>query len=115
MLSGGGMIRSAMTKRGYKHRRTEEQFSVRGEYAQNLQFAYSKEKPTKAGLVVDVVYFAVDILSEKLVIGLYRENLDIENGVYVNSSRTLDLVNFNAEELGRVLDKLVTPVKDQLK
>ncbi len=115
MLSGGGMIKSAMTKRGYKHRRSEEQFLVRGEYARNLQFVYSKEQSTKMGLVVDLVYFAVDILSEKLVIGLYRENADLENGVYINAARSLDLKKFNPKELNSVLDSLVTPVKDKFK
>jgi len=115
MLLGGGIIRSAMAKRGYRHRRTEDQLSIRGEYARNLQFVYSKERLTKMGQVVDLVYFAADILGEKLVIGLYRENTEIENGVYVNSSRALDLEKFSAEELDRVLDQLVTPVKDKLK
>ncbi len=115
MLAGGGIIKSTMLKRGYKHRRTEDQFSIRGEYARNLQFVYSREQPTKAGLIVDLVYFAVDIVSEKLVMGLYRENPDIENGVYINSTRSLDLKKFNAEEFNRVLDKLVTPVKDKFK
>ena len=115
MLSGGGIIKSAMAKRGFKHRRTEDQFSIRGEYARNLQFVYSREKSTQAGLVVDLVYFAVDIVSEKLVIGLYRENPDLENGVYVNSTRSLDLKKFNTKDFNRELDKLVTPVKDHFK
>ena len=104
-----------MTKRGYKHRRTDEQFSLRGEYTRNLQFVYSKERWTKVGQVVDLVYFAVDVLNEKLVIGLYRENPDLENGVYVNASRTLDLAKFSAQGLDRVLDQLVTLSKDKLK
>jgi hypothetical protein len=115
MLSGSGIIKTAMTKRGYKHRRTDEQFSVRGEYTRNLQFAYSKETPTQAGRVVDLVYFAADVLNEKLVIGLYRENPDLENGVYVNASRTLDLENFNEKGLDRVLDQFLTRAKDKLK
>jgi len=115
MLSGGGIIRSAMNKRGFKHRRTEDQFCVRGEYARNLQYVYSKEYNTKGGLVVDLVYFSVDVLAEKLVIGLYRENPDIENGIYVNASRALDLQKFNVECVNRELDKLVTPVRDRFR
>jgi hypothetical protein len=115
MLSGGGIIRTAMTKRGYKHRRTDDQFSVRGEYTRYLQFVYSKEWSTRAGRVVDLVYFAADVLNEKLVIGLYRENPDIENGVYANASRTLDLEKFSAKGLDHVLDQLVTSAKDKLK
>ncbi|VGO20721.1 hypothetical protein [Pontiella sulfatireligans] len=115
MLSGGGVIKSAMSKRGFKHRRTEDQFTIRGEYARNLQFVYSKEYNTKGGLVVDLIYFAVDVLVGKLVIGLYRENPDIENGIYVNSSHALDLQKFNVEEVNRALEKLITPVRDRFK
>ena len=115
MLSSGSIIKTTMNKRGFKHRRTEDQFSVRGEYARNIQFVYSKEYNTKQGLVVDLVYFAVDIFSERLIIGLYRENADIENGVYINTSRAIDLAKYSAAEINKVLDKLVLPVKDKFK
>jgi hypothetical protein len=115
MLVGGGVIKSAMIKRGFRHRRTEDQFTVRGEYARNLQYVYSKEYHTRSGLVVDLVYFSADMLAEKLVIGLYRENPTIENGIYINASRSLDLKQFGAATVERELDKLVTPVKDHLK
>lgn len=112
MIGSGGIIKSAMAKRGFRHRRTEEQFTIRGEYARNLQYVYSKEIQTRGGLVVDLVYFCVDILGEKLVIGLYRENPTIENGVYINASRSLDLRSFNQENVEREIDKLVTPIRD---
>ena len=115
MLSGGGIIKTAMSQRGFKHRRTEDQFTIRGEYARNLQYVFSKEYQTKDGLVVDLVYFSADILSEKLVIGLYRENPSIENGVYVNSSRSISLQKFNKETLNAEIDRLVTHVKDRFK
>jgi len=115
MLSGGGIIKSAMERRGYRHQRAEDQFSVRGEYARNLQFVYSKETSTKTGLVVDLIYFSVDIHSEKLVIGLYRENPEIDNGVYINTSRAISLRKFNEEEVGQILDKMIPPVKDKFK
>ncbi len=111
MLVGSKVIKSAMAKRGYRHQRAEDQLTIRGEYARNLQFVYSKEFSTKAGLVVDLVYFSVDILDEKLVIGLYRENPEIENGVYVNASRAIGLQDFNAEKVGKVLDRLIPPIK----
>jgi len=113
-MLGSGIIKSAMAKRGFKHRRTEDQFTIRGEYARNLQYVYSKENQTRGGLVVDLVYFSVDILGEKLVIGLYRENPTIENGVYVNTSRALNLHKFNKENLEWELEKLITPVKDRI-
>jgi hypothetical protein len=115
MLSGGGIIKSAMQQRGFKHRRTEDQFSIRGEYARNLQYVYSKEYQSKGGLVVDLVYFSVDVLAEKLVIGLYRENPTIENGVYINASHAIDLQKFNVETINRELDKMITPVRDRFK
>ena len=115
MLVSGGIIKTAMSKRGVKHRRTEDQFTIRGEYARNLQFVYSKEYQTNAGTVVDLVYFCADMLSEKLVIGLYRENPAIENGIYINASRALDLQKFNAEHVNQELDRLITPVRDRFK
>lgn len=113
-MIGGGIIKAAMAKRGFKHRRTEDQFTIRGEYARNLQYVYSREQQTRGGLVVDLVYFCVDVLSEKLVIGLYRENPTIENGIYANGSRALDLLKFDRENVERELDKLITPVKDRI-
>lgn len=115
MRKGGAIIKSAMSDRGFKHRRSEDAFSIRGEYARNLQFVYSREKATKAGLIVDLVYFAADLLHEKLVIGLYRENADAENGVYINSTRSVDLKEFNAVELNSALEQLIVPIKDKLK
>lgn len=114
MLAGGGIIKTTMNKRGFKHRRTEDQFTLRGEYARNLQYVYSREYQTRGGLVVDLVYFCADLLGEKLVIGLYRENPSIENGVYVNASRAVKLQQFNSENLDKELDKLVTPVRDRI-
>ena len=115
MLISSGIIKTAMNKRGFKHRRVEDQFSVRGEYVRHLQFVYSREYSTRGGVVVDLVYFAADMVAEKLVIGFYRENPKIENGVYINTSHSFSLQKFNAEEINRVLDKLITPVKDALK
>lgn len=115
MLSSGNIIKAVMNRRGYKHRRTEDQFSISGEYARNLQYVYSKESPTRDGVVVDLVYFAVDVLDEKLVIGLYRENPMLENGIYINASRSLSLLKFSKENIERELDKLIPPVRDRFK
>lgn len=111
MLATGSVIKTAMKKRGFKHRRTDEHFSLRGEYARNLQYVYSKEYGTRDGQVVDLVYFSADILAEKLVMGLYRENPTIENGVYINGSRALDLKKFDLENVEKELDKLIPPLK----
>lgn len=116
MLIGGGIIKAAMNKRGFKHRRDEDQFSVRGEYARNLQYVYSREyRPDHAEVIVDLVYFSVDILDEKLVIGLYRENPMMENGVLINETRSVDLKKFTKENVEREIDRLIRPVKDRFK
>lgn len=115
MLASRSIIKNAMDERGFKHRRTEDQFTINGQYARNLQTVYAKEYSSKRGAVVDLVYFAADVLRDRLVIGLYRENPDIENGIYINTSQAIDLVKFNAEELERALNKLITPLKDGLK
>lgn len=111
-MLGVGIIKAAMTKRGFKHRRTEDGMTVNGQYARNLQYVYSKQYQAKSGLVVDLVYFAVDILAEKLVIGFYRENPKIENGVYDNASRAIALDKLDADTLEKELDKLITPIRD---
>jgi hypothetical protein len=115
VLSGGTIIKAAMDRRGYRHRRTEDQFTIRGEYARNLQYVFSKETMTRDGGVIDLVYFAVDVFDEKLVIGLYRENPHIENGLYTNASRVLSLSKFTTENVERELDKLITPIRDRFK
>jgi hypothetical protein len=115
MLTSSGIIKSAMNKRGFKHRRAEDQFSIRGEYVRHMQFVYSREYSTSTERVVDLVYFAADVVAEKLVVGFYRENPKIKNGVYINTSNSIPLRKFNALEIGRVLDRLITPVKDNLK
>jgi len=114
MFSGGSIIKDLMTKRGFKHRRQDDQFLIRGEYARNLQYVYSKSYSTTNGAVVDLVYFGVDIFTEKLVIGLYRENPDIENGIILNATRSLSLREFTKEDIGSELDKLIPSVRYQL-
>jgi hypothetical protein len=104
-----------MEKRGYRRRITEDQFTINGQYARNLQVVFAKEHKLNRKVVVDLVYFAVDVLRERLVIGLYRENLGVENGVYINASRALDLGKLSAERLERELNQLIPPVKDHLK
>lgn len=111
LLGSNGVIKSAMKQRGYKHRRDEDGFTITGEYAGNLQYVYSKECMTQGGLVVDLLYFGVDILHEKLVVGLFRENPSMEYGTYENTSSALLLKDFSAENLDKLLDKLIPSLK----
>lgn len=121
MIAGGGIIKTAMNRRGYKHRGTEDQLTIRGEYARNLQYVFSKETITADGVVVDLVYFGVDVLAEKLVMGLYRENskkskkAKKEDAVYANVARSIGLLKLSRETLEKELDKLITPVRGRLK
>jgi hypothetical protein len=115
MLVRKGMIKQQMTGRGYVHSRSDDEFTVGGEYARNLQYVYSQAFPTSAGTVVDLVYFAVDILAEALVIGLYRENVDIDNGVLENNSRSILLSKLDETSLEKELDRLLPAVKNLLK
>jgi len=120
VIAGGNIIKTTMNRRGYKHRGTEDQFTIRGEYARNLQYVFSKEIMTSDGVVVDLVYFGVDILAEKLVIGLYRENSKkskkkTEHAVYANAARSISLLKLSRETLDKELDKLITPVRTGLK
>jgi len=115
MVASGGIIKSAMAKRGFRHRRTEDQFTTSGQYARNLQYVYSKEYAGKSGVVVDLVYFAVNIVGEKLVIGLYREETGRENGIYINASRSIYLIDFSAEAIDKELDKLIPAITGSFK
>lgn len=112
MLFGNtGVINSLMSQRGFKHSRDDEAFTMSGEYARNLQYVYSKEQMTRDGLVVDLLYFAVDILGEKLVVGLFRENPTVENGTIQNQSRSIRLTEFSKENLEELLDNLIPTMK----
>ena len=121
MIAGGGIIKTAMNRRGYKHRGSEDQLTIRGEYARNLQYVFSKETITADGVVVDLVYFGVDILAEKLVIGLYRENpkksmkAKKEDGVHANAARSVGLLKLTKETLEKELDKLIPPARGRFK
>lgn len=113
MFSKVTLIRNIMTKRGFKHRRSDDQLTVSGQYVRNLQYVYSRSTRSKAGTVVDLIYFGVDILAEKLVIGFYRENPDIEEGVLENTSRSLRLSEFNPDAINKELDKLILPLRGE--
>ena len=121
MIAGGGIIKTAMNRRGYKHRGSEDQLTIRGEYARNLQYVFSKETITSDGVVVDLVYFGVDILAEKLVMGLYRENpkksmkTKKEDGVHANAARSIGLLKLTKETLEKELDKLIPPARGRFK
>jgi hypothetical protein len=106
MLFGQNMKRS-LAARGYHHCKSDEEFTRHGDYARNIQCVYSKEFKSPGSKVVDLIFLAVDVMAERLVISLFRENVSIENGVLINADAGIPLVKFSIEEFEKQLDRLI--------
>jgi hypothetical protein len=113
MLFGQSM-KKVLASRGYRHCKSDEEFTRHGDYARNMQFAFSKEHQRGRSKIVDIVFLSADLLSERLVIGFFRENVSIENGVLVNSDVSVPLTKFSIEEFEKQLDRLI-PAGDPLR
>ena len=100
-------IKKMMAARGYHPSRSAEEFTRHGQYARNIQYAYTKEFKSEHGRVVDLIFLAADMAAEQIVIGLFRENVSIENGVMQNSSVQIPLAKFSMDEFERKLDRLI--------
>lgn len=100
-------IKKVLAERGYRHCASDDELSVHGEYARNLQYAFSKEFENGGQKVVDIIFLAADLNAEKLVIGFFRENVAIENGMMQNSSASIPLAKFSIEEFEKQLDRLI--------
>lgn len=105
------IFQPSMTKilaaRGYYHCKSDDEFTRHGDYARNIQYAFSKEFKRAREKVVDIIFLGVDAVSEKLVIGFFRENVSIENGILENSDTSIPLAKFSLEEFEKRLDKLI--------
>ena len=106
MLFGQSM-KKVLAARGYHHCKSDGEFTRHGDYARNTQYAFSKEFKRGREKVVDIIFLGVDVLNEKLVIGFFRENVSIENGVLENSGTSIPLSKFSVEEFEKRLDKLI--------
>jgi hypothetical protein len=106
MLFGQSM-KKVLAARGYHHCKSDGEFTRHGDYARNTQYAFSKEFKRGREKVVDIIFLGVDVLNEKLVIGFFRENVSIENGVLENSDMSIPLSKFSVEEFEKRLDKLI--------
>lgn len=106
MLFGQSMKKSLLA-RGYRHCSSDDDLSCHGDYARNIQYVYSKEFKTSREKVVDLVFLAVDVLNEKLIIGFFRENVSIENGILESSDVSIPLSQFSIEEFEKKLDRLI--------
>jgi hypothetical protein len=100
-------IKKILLERGYKHCESDEEFTRHGDYARNIQYAFSKEFADHHQRVVDIIFLSVDMHSEKVVIGFFRENVSIENGILENSDVSIPLAKFSMEEFEKKLDRLI--------
>ena len=103
----GKSMKKVLASRGYRHCRSDEEFTRHGSYAWNTQFAFSKEFRSGRDKIVDIIFLGADVLNEKLVIGFFRENISIENGILENSDVGIPLSKFSIEEFEKQLDRLI--------
>ena len=96
-----------LAARGYRHCKSDDEFTRHGDHARNVQYAFSKEFKGRREKVVDIIFLGVDVLNEKLVIGFFRENVSIGNGILENSDVSIPLSKFSLEEFEKRLDKLI--------
>ena len=100
-------IKKILAERGYKHCDSDDEFTRHGEYARNIQYAFSKEFAGQHEKVVDVIFIAVDMYSERVVIGFFRENVLIENGIIENADKSIPLIKFSMDEFEKQIDRLI--------
>lgn len=107
-------IKKILAERGYKHCESDDEFTRHGEYARNIQYAFSKEFVGHNEKVVDVIFLSVDLHSERMIIGFFRENVLVENGILVNGDIGIPLAKFSMEEFEKQIDRLIpkgTPLR----
>ncbi len=100
-------MKKILAARGYRHCKSDDGFTLHGGHARNIQYAFSKEFTDGHGKVVDIIFIGVDVVEEKLVIGFFRENVTIENGILENSDISIPLSKFSIEEFEKKLDRLI--------
>ncbi len=106
MLFQNSMIKT-LAARGYRHCDSDEEFTRHGDYARNIQYAFSKEFKGPGEKVVDIIFLGVDVRNEKLVIGFFRENVSAENDIHENSDVSIPLSKFSLEEFEKQVDRLI--------
>ncbi|MFA6172735.1 MAG: hypothetical protein WC701_03540 [Kiritimatiellales bacterium] len=100
-------MKKILAVRGYRHCKSDEEFTRHGDHARNIQYAFSREFKGHREKIVDIIFLGVDVVNEKLVIGFFRENVSIENGVLESSDVSIPLSKFTLEEFTKRLDKLI--------
>jgi len=105
------LFQNSMTKilaaRGYRHCESDSEFTRHGDYARNIQYAFSKEFKGPHEKIVDIIFLSVDVRAEKLVIGFFRENVAAENDIHENSDVSIPLAKFSLEEFEKQLNRLI--------
>lgn len=107
-------IKKILTERGYKHCESDDEFTRHGEYARNIQYAFSKEFVGHHEKIVDVIFLSVDMHNERVVIGFFRENVLIENGIIINGDVHIPLSKFSMAEFEKQIDRMIpkgTPLR----
>ena len=107
MLFQKNMVK-ILAERGYRHCVSDDEFTRHGDYARNIQYAFSKEFKGPHEKIVDVIFLSADLRAEKLVIGFFRENISIENGILENSDVSIPLTKFSLEKFEQTLDRLIS-------
>jgi hypothetical protein len=100
-------MKRVLAERGYKHCYNDDRLSLHGEYARNMQYVFSKEIHHHQDKVVDIVFLSADMHAENVVIGFFRENVSVEDGVLENGSINIPLSKFSIEEFEKQLNKLI--------
>lgn len=100
-------IKKILAQRGYRHCESDDEFTRHGDYARNIQYAFSKEFTGSHEKIVDVIFLSVDMHNERMVIGFFRENVLIENGIIVNGDVHIPLAKFSMEEFEKQLDRII--------
>ena len=100
-------MKKVLAERGYHHSKSDDEFTRHGDYARNIQYAVSKEFKNGREKIVDIIFLSVDVLNEKLVVGFFRENVTIENGILQNSDMSIPLSKLSMEEFEKQLDRLI--------
>ncbi len=96
-----------LAERGYRHCESDDEFTRHGDYARNIQYAFSKEFKGPHEKIVDIIFLSVDLRAEKLVIGFFRENVSNENDIHENSDTSIPLTKFSLEAFEKKLDRLI--------
>ena len=106
MLFQNSMIK-ILAARGYRHCESDNEFTRHGDYARNIQYAFSKEFKGPREKIVDIIFLSVDVRAEKLMIGFFRENVSVENDIHENSDVSIPLAKFSLEEFEKQLNRLI--------